>query len=121
MMLALATNVTAVAAAAAPPAAYVEAAGARVPLAITSWCWDARCGAPLGSSARRVSVTRGAHVRIELKLEALDATVTVGGTQTRTSVRAREVTFAATRSGGISALVHFRRGWVVYTVRLAVR
>src|SRR3954471_4270606 len=113
-MLALAALLLAVAPA-RPPAAYVDTGSARVPLAITSWCWDARCGAPLGVSARHVSVARGARVRIELGLAPTDATVTVGGIAAKTTVRVREVTFAAARGGGISALVHYRRGWVIYS------
>jgi hypothetical protein len=118
-MLALAALVAATATA-NPPAAYVATATARVPLAITSWCWDARCGAPLGLAPRRVSVARGTLVRVELKLEPLDATVNVGGTRTRVTLHGREVSFSAARPGGISALVHYRRGWVIYSARLAV-
>jgi hypothetical protein len=104
-----------------PPAAYVDTGTAHIPLAITSWCWDLRCGAPLGHSTRRVSVARGAPVRVELKLDPLDATVTVGGTHTDATVRGHELSWAASRSGGLSALVKYRRGWVIYTARLAVR
>jgi len=118
-VLALAALLVAVAPA-APPVAYVETGTTRVPLAITSWCWDARCGAPLAQAVRRVTLARGAAVRVELKLNALEATVTVGGTPARATLRGREVSFAAGRSGGISALVRYRRGWVVYTARLAV-
>ena len=108
-------------AAAAPPAAYVDTGTAHVPLAITSWCWDARCGAPLGHVARRVVVTRGAPVRVELKFDALDATVNVGGGAARPTTRGREVTWTATRGGGLSVNVKYRRGWVIYTAQLALR
>ena len=107
--------------AAHPPAAYVDTGAAHVPLAITSWCWDLRCGAPLGHATRRVAVRRGALVRMELALDPLEATVTVGGTHTNAALRGRELSWAATRSGGISALVKYRRGWVIYSARLAVR
>jgi hypothetical protein len=119
-MLALATLVAALAAA-QPPAAYVDTGTARVPLAVTSWCWAARCGAPLGLSPRRVSVVRGAVVRVELAVAATGATVSVGGVHEKATVRGRELTFAATRGGGVSALVRFRQGWVIYTARLALR
>jgi hypothetical protein len=112
---------TAQTAAAHPPTAYVDTGKAHVPLAITSWCWDLRCGAPLGLSTRRVDVARGAPVRVELRLDPIDATVTVGGTHTTATVRGRELSWAATRSGGISAFVKYRHGWVIYTARLAVR
>jgi hypothetical protein len=119
-MLALATLVAAVAAV-HPPAAYVDTGRTRVPLAITSWCWDAHCGAPLGHSPRRVAVARGALVRVELNLAPTDATVTVGGVPAQETLHGREVSFPAIRTGGITAVVHYRRGWVVYSVRLVVR
>src|SRR3954465_11527860 len=108
-MIALAVLLIALAqpAVARPPAAFVDTGAAHVPLAITSWCWDLRCGAPLGLSTRRVSVARGAPVRVELKLDPVDATVTVGGTHTTATVRGRELSWAATRGGGISALVRY--------------
>ena len=106
--------------AARPPAAYVDTATARVPLGITSWCWDTRCGAPLGSSPRRIAVARGAPVHVELKLDATSASVTIGGAPTKATVRGHVLSFTATHSGGLTALVHFRRGWVVYSARLGV-
>ncbi len=108
-------------AAAAPPAAYVDTGSAHVPLAITSWCWDARCGAPLGVSARRAFVHRGATVRLEVKFDALDANVSVGGASAHATARGREVTWTATRTGGLTAYVKYRRGWVIYAARLAFR
>jgi hypothetical protein len=104
----------------APPTAYIDTGTAHVPLAITSWCWDARCGAPLAISTRRAVVRRGATVRLEVKFEALDANVTVDGASTRATPRGREVTWTATRAGGLTAYVKYRRGWVIYTGRLAV-
>jgi hypothetical protein len=108
-------------AASAPPSAYVDTGYAHVPLAITSWCWDARCGAPLGPSSKRAFVRRGATVRLEVKYEALDANVSVGGAPTHATARGREVTWTATRTGGLTAYVKYRRGWVIYTARLAFR
>lgn len=108
-------------AAAQPPAAYVDTGTAHVPLAITSWCWDARCGAPLGHTARRVVVTRGAPVHVELKFDAVDATVHVSGGRTVSTARGREVTWTATRGGGLTVYVRYQRGWVIYSARLALR
>ena len=107
--------------AAQPPAAYVDTGSAHVPLAITSWCWDARCGAPLGQSSRRVVVSRGARVRAELKFDAVEANVTVDGGRARATARGREVSWPATRGGGLSLYVKYRRGWVIYSARLALR
>jgi hypothetical protein len=108
-------------AAAAPPPAYVDTGSAHVPLAITSWCWDARCGAPLGPSSRRAYVRRGATVRLEVKFDALDANVSVGGAPAHATTRGHQVTWTATHTGGLTAYVKYRRGWVIYTARLAFR
>jgi hypothetical protein len=104
---------------AAPPTAYVDTGSTRVPLAITSWCWDARCGAPLGPSSRRVRVHRGATVRLEVKLDAFDANVSVGGRSAHAVADGREVSWKATRAGGLTAYVKYRRGWVIYSARIA--
>ncbi len=117
-MLALATLLLV---AAAPPAAYVDTGSAHVPLAITSWCWDARCGAPLGSTGKRVLVSRGAPVRVELKFEPVEATVHVGSGAAKPTTRGREVSWTATRAGGLTVYVKYRRGWVIYSGRLALR
>lgn len=117
-MLALATLLLV---AAAPPTAYVDTGSAHVPLAITSWCWDTRCGAPLGSTGKRVLVSRGAAVRVELKFEPVDATVNVAGRASRPTTRGREVSWTATRPGGLTVYVKYKRGWVIYSARLALR
>ena len=49
-----------------PPGAYVTAGSAKVPLAISSWCWGLKCGAPIASSSKAVVVRRGATIRAEL-------------------------------------------------------
>ena len=82
-----------------PPTA--SAGPARVPLAITSWCWDARCGAPLGQSPRKIVVARGTPVRVELTFDAVDASVTVGGAREKPTTHGREVSWTATH-GGVS-------------------
>ena len=107
--------------AAAPPAAYVDTGSAHVPLAITSWCWDRRCGAPLGSTGKRVLVSRGAPVRVELTFEPIEATVHVGGGAAKPTTRGREVSWTATRGGGMTVYVKYQRGWVIYSGRLALR
>jgi hypothetical protein len=107
--------------AARPPAAYVDTGSAHVPLAITSWCWDARCGAPLGRTDRRVIVSRGEPVRVELKFEPVETSVNVGGAAAEPTTHGREVSWTATRGGGLSLNVKYQRGWVVYTARLALR
>jgi hypothetical protein len=107
--------------AAHPPAAYVDTGTARVPLAITSWCWDAHCGAPLGQAGRRVVVARGALVRVALKFDPIEATVNVAGGPAKATTHGREVGWTATRGGGLTVRVTYRRGWDIYSARLALR
>lgn len=107
--------------AAAPPTAYVHTGTANVPLAITSWCWDARCGAPLGRNQRRVVVSRGTPVKVELRFDAVDATVTVSGGRATSTTRGREVTWTANRGGGLTVNVRYKRGWVIYSAQLSLR
>jgi hypothetical protein len=107
--------------AAQPPGAYVDTGTRHVPLAITSWCWDARCGAPLGQAGGRVVVARGAPVRVELKFDPVEATVNVAGGPATPTTRGREVSWTATRGGGLTVNVKYRRGWVIYSARLALR
>ena len=107
--------------AAAPPAAYVATGTAHVPLGITSWCWDARCGAPLGSTGRRVLVARGKPVRVELKFAPVAVTVNVAGARVTPAAHGREVSWTATRAGGLTVNVKYLRGWVIYSARLALR
>jgi hypothetical protein len=107
--------------AAHPPAAFVDSGAKHVRLGITSWCWDARCGAPLGATGQRVIVSRGASVRVELKFEPVDATVSVGGAHAKAAIGDREVSWTATHSGGLTVYVKYRRGWVIYSARVALR
>jgi hypothetical protein len=108
-------------AAAHPPAAYVDTGTGQVPLAITSWCWDSGCGAPLRQAGRRVVVARGAPVRVELKFDPVETTVNVAGGPAKPTTRGREVSWTATRGGGLTVNVKYRRGWVIYSARLELR
>jgi len=104
-----------------PPPAYVDTGSRRVPLAITSWCWGTRCGAPLGATTRTAVISRGSTVRVELKYPAVRADVRVGGKATLETSHGREVSWRATRSGGLSVYIRYAHGWVIYAGRLAVR
>jgi hypothetical protein len=107
--------------AASPPGAYVATGPAHVPLAVTSWCWDARCGAPLGLAGQRVLVTRGTPVRVELRFDPVEATVSVAGRAAKPTTHGREISWTATRAGGLTVYVKYRRGWVIYSARLVLR
>jgi hypothetical protein len=103
-----------------PPTASVVTASGSVPLSITSWCWDNRCGAPLATSNRRAVVHRGSTVHLLVKDDALESNVSVSGDAARVKTNGREITWTATHSGGLTAYVRYRHGWVIYTGRLAV-
>jgi hypothetical protein len=104
-----------------PPAAYVSVGAARVPLAISSWCWGARCGAPIAASTRTARVHRGSTVRIVLAFKPTQVHVAVGGARQRISSRGDEVSWRASRSGGITINAVSTRGFVTYVGRLIVR
>jgi hypothetical protein len=104
-----------------PPAAYVDTGAAHVPLAISSWCWAARCGAPI-AEARRVAVVRpGATVKIELSFDPTQVHLAVGGAHVSPRVRGHELSWHATRGGGLSLNATGVRGFVTYVGRLALR
>lgn len=116
--------VVAVAAAAAlarPPAAYLDTGSALVPLAVSSWCWAARCGAPIASSRRVARAGRGTTVRIELRFPPTQVHLAVGGTRIETTVRGDVVAWHATRGGGLSLTATGVHGFVTYVGRLALR
>lgn len=104
-----------------PPAAYVSVGATRVPLAISSWCWGAHCGAPIAASNRTATVPRGSTVRIELQFVPTRAHVAVAGVQQRATTAGREITWRATRSGGMTVDVTTAKGWVIYVGRLKLR
>ena len=104
-----------------PPTAYVSVGANRVPLAISSWCWGARCGAPIAASTRTATVSRGSTVHIELKFVPTRVRVAVAGVQERAATSGREITWRATRAGGMTVNVTTAKGWVIYVGRLKVR
>ena len=102
-----------------PPAAYVDTGAAHVPLAISSWCWAAKCGAPIASTRKVVRVQRGATVRVHLGYAPTQAALTVGGVRVKPTIQGTELTWRATRAGGLSLTATGVRGFVTYVGRLA--
>ena len=80
-----------------PPAAYVSTAAGHVPLAISSWCWGARCGAPIGSSKKVAVVHRGTTVKAELGFTPTKVSLAVVGHPVVTKTIGHEITWRATR------------------------
>lgn len=104
-----------------PPAAYISVGASRVPLAISSWCWGAQCGAPIAASTRTATVARGSTVRIELKFAPTGVRVAVAGVREHAVASGREITWRATQAGGITINATGAQGWVIYVGRLRVR
>ena len=101
---------------AGPPPATVG--GQR--LAVSSWCWGTRCGAPIAASSRTVRAARGSTVRVELTYEPTRVQLEVGGAPVRAAVRGHEVSWRAARPGGLTLKVTSARGWVIYVARFAL-
>jgi len=104
-----------------PPGAYLATSAGRVPLAISSWCWGQRCGAPIARSARPAVFVRGTTIRAELGFAPTGVRVAVVGRPVAAKAHGHEVTWRATRAGGLSLRVTTARGWVVYVGRVKLR
>jgi hypothetical protein len=107
-------------AATVPPKAYIDTGKAHVPLAISSWCWGLRCGAPLGHPTKVARLTKGTTVRVELAFVPRIAQVAVLGTPQKVTVRDREISWRAAKPGGVTVRVTSSKGWVVYVGRIAL-
>ena len=101
-----------------PPPAYLDTGSARVPLAIVSWCWEKHCGAPFTASAKAAVIRRNATARIELAFTPKTVHLTVGGRSTKVTTSGHEVSWAATRGGGVSFRATAPTGWVNYVTRI---
>jgi len=89
-----------------------------VPLTVSSWCWAARCGAPIARSRRTVVATRGATIRISLGFAPTQVHLAVGGAAVGSSLRGEILTWRARRAGGISLTATGVHGFVTYVGRL---
>ena len=104
-----------------PPAAYVSVGANRVPLAISSWCWGAHCGAPIAASTRTATLSRGGTVHVELSFVPTRVSVAVSGVREPATTSGREIAWRATRAGGVTINVRSAKGWVIYVGRLKLR
>ncbi|HET7136851.1 MAG TPA: hypothetical protein VFI04_00720 [Gaiellaceae bacterium] len=106
---------------AAPPKATLDAGAVRVPLAISSWCWGARCGAPIARSAKTAAVATGTLVTVELRFVPRRVQLAVAGKRLTTVTHGREVSWQARRGGGVTLTATGGRGWVTYVGRIRLR
>ena len=115
------TLVLVVLALARPPAAYVDTGTAHVPLTISSWCWAARCGAPIARARRVIRVRHGAAVVVQLRFAPTSVALSVGGRRAPSTLAGSRVTWRATRAGGLSLTATGVRGFVTYVGRVAFK
>ncbi|HET7647606.1 MAG TPA: hypothetical protein VFK17_03485 [Gaiellaceae bacterium] len=106
---------------AAPPKATLDTGTARVPLAISSWCWGTRCGAPIARSTKIAAVAPGATVTVELRFAPARVHLAVGGKRLTAARRGREVSWVVRRGGGVTLTATGGRGWVTYVGRIRLR
>jgi osmotically-inducible protein OsmY len=104
-----------------PPKATLQTATARVPLAISSYCWRYRCSAPFTASRRAAAVTRGAYVTVHLAFLPRTVRVLVGGRSAAATIHGDDVSWRVERGGGLSITATGTRGWVTYVGRLRLR
>jgi hypothetical protein len=104
--------------AAAPPSASVVTTTGRAALAISSWCWGSKCGAPIAASKGIAVAKLGETVRVELGFVPRSAKVDVGGIRMRVTRTGRELSWVVRRGGGVAIRVTSPRGWVSYVGRL---
>jgi hypothetical protein len=101
-----------------PPSAYVDTGSAHVPLTISSWCWAARCGAPIARARRVIRVHRGATLRVHLLFVPTGVALNVGGARTTSTTTGTDVKWKATRAGGLSLTATGEHGFVTYVGRV---
>jgi hypothetical protein len=106
---------------AGPPQATLSTGSGSVRLAISSWCWGARCGAPIAAAARTAVVPRGRVVTVELAFVPKSVRLAVAGAPVTVLTHGREVSWSARRGGGLTLRVTGGRGWVSYVGRIRLR
>ena len=105
---------------AAPPKATLSTTSATAPLVLSSWCWNAQCGAPFSSSKKTVIAARGSTVYVRLGFVPRHLRVAIAGKQVAVSRSGRVVIWAAARGGGVTVHATGPRGWATYGARLKV-
>ena len=105
---------------AAPPRAVLSTPTGTVPLVMSSWCWNAHCGAPFSSAKKTAAAAHGSTVSVGLGFTPRHVRVAIAGKQVAAVVRGRVVSWAASRGGGVTVHATSPRGWVTYVGRLKV-
>jgi len=103
---------------AGPPKATLSTPSATVPLNLSSWCWNSRCGAPFTATKRTASAARGSLVTVRLAFTPRHVRVAIAGKQVEVAVSGRAVSWSAARGGGVTVHATSPRGWITYVGRL---
>jgi hypothetical protein len=106
---------------ASPPRATISTGAAAFPLAVSSWCWGAHCGAPIAASTKTAVVSRGALVRIDLSFVPTHVALAIAGKPVAVTTSGHEVSWHAEAGGGMSVNATGAKGWVIYVSRLRLR
>jgi len=110
----------AVLALAGPPKATISTTSSTVPLALSSWCWSSRCGAPFAPTKKTAAAVRGSVITVRLAFAPRHVRVAIAGKQVAVTTNGRLVSWQAARGGGITVHATGPRGWVTYVGRLKV-
>jgi hypothetical protein len=102
-----------------PPAAYVEPGHVR--LAVSSWCWRSRCGAPIAAYGKPVVLRRGTRVTVAFAFPPATVRVGIAGSEVAVLRHGKEISWRASRAGGMTINVTGSGGFVAYVGRLVVR
>src|SRR6266487_6368483 len=95
-----------------PPTAYADPGHVR--LAVSSWCWSTRCGAPIAASGKPIVARRGSLIRVRFSVVPTTVRVAVSG-KTLVVLRSGSViSWRARRMGGMTINVTFAKGFVAY-------
>ncbi len=92
-------------AAPSPPRATIETPAGNLPLTVVSWCWRTHCGAPFTASTKTAVVHRGALARVRFAFVPKSVHVAVGGVPTTVATSGTEISWRATRAGGVTIQV----------------
>ena len=106
---------------AGPPRAFLSTPSGTVPLVMSSWCWNAHCGAPIAASRRVARAPKGSLVRCVFGFEPERVTASVGGRRIRVSLHGAEADWRATRGGGLTVTATAATVWVTYVGRIRLR
>jgi|SRR4051794_16258056 hypothetical protein len=102
-----------------PPAAYVEPGHVR--LAVSSWCWGSHCGAPIAPSGKSALLHRGSRVTVSFAFTPATVRVGVAGAAVTVRRAGKQISWTASRAGGMTINVTGAGGFVAYVGRLLVR